>query len=165
MFCITEKATYVSSFSYTQCINLALAAKAECRNCLQIANQHVHPLEGVLKHWHSSSIIEKTWDSHYLSLLIPSLCLYYKSWWMDNLYIEGLAGSLRTSSYLAPVLTEIEGLFKEDDSPNCHINRLHCGDQYYQVDWMQGERISGTPYVHVYSVSLWDENNWRKYVF
>lgn len=35
---ITEKAMYVCSSSYTQCISLSLAAKGECRKCLLIAN-------------------------------------------------------------------------------------------------------------------------------
>lgn len=78
---------------------------------------------------------------------------------MDCLYSQGLEGRLRTSNYLVPVLTELERLFKEDHSPNFHIIRLHCGEQYYQTDWTQGEYISELP--HVYSVSLWDENKYH----
>lgn len=79
---------------------------------------------------------------------------------MDYLGIQGLAGSLRTSNYLVPVLTESERLFKEDDSPNFYTNRFHCCDQYYHMDWMQGKCISKSPHAHIYSVFLWDKNKY-----
>lgn len=56
---------------------------------------------------------------------------------MGNLYMEGLPGSLRAANYLCPCLARDREAFKGERGPNFHINRLHCGTQYYQMDHMQ----------------------------
>lgn len=131
------------------------SSRSRAQELLPIANWHVPPFEEVLRHWHSSSIIEKTWDSPDLSLLIPSHLLQIL---VNGQFIHWrLSGQSEDIQLHCPRLDRVREAVKGDDSPNFHINRLHCGDQYYQMDWMQEGHISEIPHAHIYSVYLWEQ--------